>query len=93
MNKIPKVTTYLDDDEKQLIKAIEEDNYQVGIQMVRDGTISGNKILIKNHPIAFNIQRLPDSYEFNKEVTGLIMIDNIINFDSQELDVPEIIDY
>ncbi|SMN15945.1 hypothetical protein CRYPA_1893 [uncultured Candidatus Thioglobus sp.] len=30
MNKIPKVTTYLDDDEKELIEAIERDDYQFG---------------------------------------------------------------
>ncbi len=36
MNKIPKVTTYLDDDEKQLIKAIEEDGYQVGVSSLND---------------------------------------------------------
>ncbi|MDC9726859.1 MAG: CopG family antitoxin [Candidatus Thioglobus sp.] len=36
MNKIPKVTTYLDDDEKQLIKAIEKDSYQVGVSSLNE---------------------------------------------------------
>ena len=35
MKNIPKVTNYIDDDEKQLIEAIERDDYQVGSSKVR----------------------------------------------------------
>ena len=70
---------------------IVKDNATLGIQIAREGILSGNNIEVTNHPIAFNIQKTSDNYVFNEEVTGLVMKDNVINFDSQELKVPEII--
>jgi len=39
MSNIPKVNKYIDDDEKQLIKAIESGNYQVG-----DSTLTSKRL-------------------------------------------------
>ena len=70
---------------------IVSNNATLGIQLVRLGTISGENLLISKNPIGLNIQETPEDYTFLDEVKGLIMIENVINFDSQELQVPEII--
>ena len=67
-----------------------EQNYTVGLQLARSGAIFGTDIYVVNNPIGFNIQKIPETYNFDDEVKGLIMENNTVNFDSQELEVPEL---
>ena len=69
-----------------------DNNKTVGAQLARKGYLTGNNIYVSNNPIGFNIQNPPEDYDFYNQITGLIMENNTINFDSQILKLPELIE-
>ena len=72
---------------------IVDNNSSVGIQIVRKSMIYGQNLKVANHPIGFNIQQIPEDYVLLDGIKGLVMYNNFVNFDSQELQVPSVIDF
>ena len=62
---------------------------QAGVQLARMGTLNGNNLILRDNPIAVNIQDVPADYDFFEAVTNLLMEDNAVNFDSTALQVPD----
>jgi len=65
---------------------------QVGVQLARLGTVTGTNLILRDNPIAVNIQDVPGDYDFFDAVTDLLMEDNAVNFDSTNLLVPDPVD-
>ena len=62
---------------------------QAGVQLAHMGTVTGNGLILRNNPIAVNIQDVPADYDFLEQVTNLLMEDNAVNFDSTALQIPD----
>jgi hypothetical protein len=62
---------------------------QAGVQLAHMGTMTGSNLILRNNPIAVNIQDVPEDYDFLEEVTDLLMEDNAVNFDSTALQIPD----
>ena len=67
-------------------------NSVLGVQLVGNSNIVGDDMEISYNPIGFNIQGVSEDFKLTKNVTGLIMRNNKTNFDSQELQVPGVIE-
>ena len=65
----------------------------IGVQIARSGAIYGQDIEVSNNNIGFNIQKTKEGYEFSENVKGLIMRNNQINFHTQTLDVPDLVEF
>jgi hypothetical protein len=63
-----------------------------GVQLAYMGTLTGSNLILRNHPIAVNVQDVPADYDFFEEVTDLLMEDNAVNFDSTSLIIPDPVD-
>ena len=82
----------VDDSEIEFKNLDIDNNAFVGTQLARSGIIKGDGILVNKNQIGFNIQDLPEDFDFNTQVTRLFMNGNLVNFDSQELKVPELLE-
>jgi hypothetical protein len=64
-----------------------------GVQIARQGMLSGAFLEVIGNPIGVNIQKVPEGYDFFLEVTQLRMEDNDVPFDSSALMVPDPLDW
>jgi hypothetical protein len=60
----------------------------IGVQ-VFESTVTGSGLLVRDCPVAVNLQSVPDDYDFETEVTGLEFDGNGVQFDESEMSVPE----
>jgi hypothetical protein len=71
-----------------VVNVLVDESEVAGVQMAEGGTFAADALTVRKNPIGVNIQDVPEEYLFFEQVTGLRMEDNVINFDSVELPVP-----
>jgi hypothetical protein len=60
-----------------------------GLQIATGSSVAGQGLEIRGNPIGVNVQDAKEGYDFFEAVTGVLMEDNAVNYDTQSLYVPE----